>query len=307
MKEILTHLINYFNDGNKKVALFTTLLVAILIIINYTAGIEPTIRRYQSPGIRVFAFFLLYAFVFSTSYGIQFFFSDKIVQYKNRFFLLLMICPLLFALKIGFDISYLMNDTALSDPWNKYWNIVANWPVKCILILSAIFAVWRLNGYEKPVAGMNCYFNWKPYVILLLCAIPLVAIAGTMSEFQHIYPKVKNIAFILPYTQRDFGYKLLYELSYGTDFLTIESFFRGFVVLAFVRYVGKDAILPMAAFYCTIHFGKPLFECITSYIGGIILGVVVYNTRSIWGGLIVHLGMAWLMELSTLMPLIKTN
>ena len=84
------------------------------------------------------------------------------------------------------------------------------------------------------------------------------------------------------------------------DFLTIESFFRGFVVLAFVRYVGKDAILPMAAFYCTIHFGKPLFECITSYLGGIILGVIVYNTRSIWGGFIVHLGMAWLMDLSTL-------
>jgi hypothetical protein len=31
------------------------------------------------------------------------------------------------------------------------------------------------------------------------------------------------------------------------------------------------------------------------------LGVVVYNTRSIWGGLIVHLGMAWLMDAVTLM------
>ena len=118
-----------------------------------------------------------------------------------------------------------------------------------------------------------------------------------MDQFQQAYPKVKNIAFILPYTRYDVIYTLLYELSYGTDFLTIESFFRGFVVLAFVRYVGKDAILPMAAFYCTIHFGKPLFECITSYFGGIILGVIVYNTRSIWGGFIVHLGMAWLMDI----------
>jgi phosphoserine aminotransferase len=28
-----------------------------------------------------------------------------------------------------------------------------------------------------------------------------------------------------------------------------------------------------------------------------ILGIVVYNTRSILGGLMVHLGIAWLMEI----------
>ena len=71
----------------------------------------------------------------------------------------------------------------------------------------------------------------------------------------------------------------------------------GFLILAFIKWAGKDAILPMACFYCTIHFGKPLGECISSYFGGIILGVVVYHTRSIYGGLLVHLGIAWLMEL----------
>jgi hypothetical protein len=163
-----------------------------------------------------------------------------------------------------------------------------------------IYGVWTWSRYKKPVAGMNKNFNWKPYLLLLACTIPLLAFASSIADFQHAYPRVKNIAFIYPHTQYDFACKIFYELSYGIDFFTIESFFRGFVVLAFVRYVGKDAILPMAAFYCTIHFGKPLFECITSYFGGIILGVIVYNTRSIWGGLIVHLGMAWLMELSTL-------
>jgi membrane protease YdiL (CAAX protease family) len=90
---------------------------------------------------------------------------------------------------------------------------------------------------------------------------------------------------------------LLYELSYGSDFFTIELFFRGFLILGFLKYAGKDAILPMACFYCAIHFGKPMAECISSYFGGIILGIVVYNTRSIAGGLLVHLGIAWLMEL----------
>ena len=64
-----------------------------------------------------------------------------------------------------------------------------------------------------------------------------------------------------------------------------------------MKWAGKDAILPMACFYCTIHFGKPLGECISSYFGGMLLGIVVYNTRSIFGGLMVHLGIAWLMEI----------
>jgi len=92
------------------------------------------------------------------------------------------------------------------------------------------------------------------------------------------------------------GYKVFYEVSYGIDFLTIEFFFRGFLVLAFVRFAGQEAILPMAAFYCSIHFGKPLAECISSFFGGLILGIIVYHTRSIWGGLMIHLGIAWLME-----------
>ncbi|MBO9572716.1 MAG: hypothetical protein J7497_11000, partial [Chitinophagaceae bacterium] len=78
---------------------------------------------------------------------------------------------------------------------------------------------------------------------------------------------------------------ILFELCYGIDFFTIELFFRGFTILAFIKYAGKDAILPMAVFYCAIHFGKPVAECISSYFGGLI-----------WGGLVVHLGIAWMME-----------
>ncbi|MES1160611.1 MAG: CPBP family glutamic-type intramembrane protease [Bacteroidota bacterium] len=81
------------------------------------------------------------------------------------------------------------------------------------------------------------------------------------------------------------------------DFLSIELFFRGLLVIGLARYAGEYVLLPMAAFYCTIHFGKPLGECISSFFGGLALGVIALRTRSILGGLIVHLGLAWLMEL----------
>ena len=300
MKEIFIYLRDYFREINPKVGLLTSLIVAILITINYTTGIEPAIKNFDSPVVRILSFFLLYAFIFSISYAISFMFSDKTIHNKKQFVFLLLICPFLFALKISLDFSNIFNYAGLSEEWMKYWKLILNWPLKCLFILASIYTIWLGSGYEKPVAGMKRNFNWRPYVLLLLCAVPLLVAAAASSDFQQTYPKVKNIAFIFPHIQYDIISQIAYELSYGTDFLTIESFFRGFVVLAFVRYVGKDAILPMAAFYCTIHFGKPLFECITSYLGGIMLGVVVYNTRSIWGGFIVHLGMAWLMDLFTL-------
>jgi len=305
MKEIFVYLKQYFHEGNKKAWILTTIVVGVFIFLNYKVGIEKSIQRNPSSIYRVCSFYFLYFFIFSTSYGIQSLFSEKEIPYKKQFFFLLLLCPLIFAAKISLDVSYFLSLVDLSAPWIKFWRLVINWPVKCIGILSIIYGIWYWGDYPKPVAGMNRKFAWKPYLLLLLCAIPLLAVATTMNDFQNTYPKVKNIAFIYPYTQSDFLYTLIYELSYGADFLTIESFFRGFVVLAFVRFVGKDAVLPMAAFYCTIHFGKPLFECITSYFGGILLGVIVYNTRSIWGGLIVHLGMAWLLELFTLIPAIR--
>ena len=112
-----------------------------------------------------------------------------------------------------------------------------------------------------------------------------------------MYPKLSNVQFFLE-ENNSWVYKLLYELSYGSDFVSIELFFRGFLILAFVKWAGKETILPMAVFYCTIHFGKPLGECISSFLGGIILGVITYRTKTILGGLIVHLGIAWLMELA---------
>ena len=130
---------------------------------------------------------------------------------------------------------------------------------------------------------------------MLLIMLPLIAAASTQPDFLSMYPKLKTI-IENGEVENTWWQKTLFELSYGTDFISIELFFRGFLILAFIKWAGKDAILPMACFYCTIHFGKPLAECISSYFGGIILGIVVYHTRSILGGLIVHLGIAWMME-----------
>jgi len=299
MKEIVGYLRNYVLYVNRGVFLCTALLVAIAITLNYVLGINQAIVALASWPLRMAGFFLLFAFLFSAAWLIHFLFLGKSIPNSRFFFMLLLATPLIFAAKVTFDpVSQLLTQR-LTPPWDQYWYRVLAWPLKFLLVFVLVALIWKWGQLPGAIAGVEAKgFNVKPYFILLACMVPLLAFAATRNDFLHTYPKVQRIDFINQYVAHTYPWKLLYELSYGIDFVTIEFFFRGFLILAFAQYAGKDAILPVAAFYCSIHFGKPLFECITSWFGGIILGAVVYNTRSIWGGLIVHLGIAWLMEVA---------
>lgn len=297
MKAITGYLQQYVRSLNWLSTLGITLLTAILITLNYTVGIEQRCMSIDHYGLRFLAFFGVFVFVYGAAWLIQYATHRKTFNTSPFFWFLILAAPAIFAGKVSFDWITRLFTNQLSFPWHQYGYLVLNWPLKCLLVLGFITLIWKWGKYKEPVAGMSIKgFDAKPYFILLLMMVPLIVFASTQADFLRTYPKVHRIDFIEPFVQQTWGYKLVYELSYGIDFLTIETFFRGFLILAFARYAGKHAILPMAAFYCAIHFGKPLLECITSYFGGMILGVVVYHTRSIWGGLIVHLGIAWLME-----------
>lgn len=193
------------------------------------------------------------------------------------------------------DINLSFSDDYATD---AYWNKVVYYPIKLMVIAAGLYILWRIfdKKHQRFYGSDLSNFHVKPYLLMLLIMLPLIAAASTQPDFLSMYPKLKTVGY---FTQKnpEAWYKFLFELSYGIDFVGIELFFRGFLILAFIKWAGKDAILPMAVFYCTIHFGKPLGECISSFFGGIILGVVTYHTKTILGGLVVHLGIAWLMEI----------
>lgn len=293
MKAIIGYIRRYLTQVNKKVFLLCSLQTAILIYLNYAHHLEKWIT---SCNILPWPQFSGHVLIFISAFALPYFFY-WLIEKKNYFLnkpfaILVVVAAAIFALKMAL-ITYLPLST--DESWNNYWNQILYWPVRVVLLTAILFLVWRSFDPEQPFYGLTTKnLNWKPYVLMLLIMLPLVAAASTQKDFQMTYPKLQTS---LPLSEHlGWFHKFLFELSYGTDFFSIEIFFRGFLILAFIKWVGKDAILPMACFYCTIHFGKPLGECISSYFGGLILGIVVYNTRSIWGGLIVHLGIAWLME-----------
>lgn len=292
MKKIVGYLKNYLFSIDKKILILSTLFVALFIFINYNFKLERAIIRLPSEQ-KYTAWFFIFFIAFIFPYTLSFLFQ-KMIKFDWKFFILLLFAPALFAWKIAIPIHF---DFAADETINKYWNLVAYWPFKLFIVGSCLTLMWKLFEKRQPLYGLSTRnFEVKPYLLLLLIMVPLVAAASLQKDFLAMYPKLKSIEFLV--TEKNTGiYKILYELSYGSDFLSIELFFRGFLILAFAKWAGKEAILPMAVFYCTIHFGKPLGECISSYFGGLILGVITYHTRSILGGLMVHLGIAWLMEL----------
>lgn len=293
MKKITGYLRNYFIEADKRILVLSTFFITVFIFVNYRFGLNHFIST-LSDSRQYLAWYFVFLTAFSFAYILLSIFYKKPVFSNLNFLLLFLIAPAIFSWKMVFDARFFISGNKIQ---NTYWNQVFYWPFKLIVVTVILYYIWKLTKEKKAFYGTSVKdFSIKPYLLMLVIMMPLIAIASTQHDFLAMYPKLKSISFLNDHRNSGW-YKLLYELSYGSDFFSIELFFRGFLILAFAKRFGKDAILPMACFYCTIHFGKPLGECISSYFGGIILGIVIYNTRTIFGGLIVHLGIAWLMEL----------
>jgi len=321
MKAFVLYLKNYFRELPLKTFLLTVLFIALLVGLNYTFGIERRIRDLRPWWLSLGLFFLFYSFVFLSAWMISGYpgRSNRAMPNepvhpakKKQFLFLLLLAPLYFAFKmIHWDLSVFF-PSGWPSPWDRYAQIVLQLPAKLLLLILLLLACRKWTGWAPRVRGFRDLGversgDWEagyeknrkmgPYFLLLLFLLPLVALASTQHDFLQTYPKLRNITFIYPFTRPAWPWQLLYEISYGLDFVSIEFFFRGLLVVGLARYAGPDVILPMAAFYCTVHFGKPLGECISSFFGGLALGVIAWRTRSIRGGLIVHLGLAMMMEI----------
>ena len=194
------------------------------------------------------------------------------------------------------DLSISLGGQTHAYKWIRlcFWNLKSTF-FYCIPLI--IF--WKLFDRERDdLYGFNKKkYNAKPYFTMLAIMLPIIIAVSFLPDFGRAYPQYKP-GTAEPYLGVSNWFTvLIFELVYGFDFAFVELFFRGFLVIGLAKWLGKGAILPMVACYCFIHFGKPFGEALGSIFGGFILGVIAYYTRSIWGGVIAHLGVAWMMEI----------
>lgn len=295
MKNVLLYLREFFAVIDRRLLVACCLWIAVLTMLNYQLQLESVwIAQLDSRIQQGMALSLIYGCAFVVPYLFMIRFKWHPVFVSRDFALLLLVAPLLFALKVMIPNPL---EGLIAGDWGIYLTMVTALPFKFLVVSIVLLVLYRWLPAQQNFWGVTLSgVMWRPYWQMLLCMLPLIAFASTQADFLNAYPRMKQMAFMSSVMDNPWGYRLLYELGYGIDFLTIELFFRGFLIFAFIRYAGAAAILPMATFYCSIHFGKPVLECISSFAGGLILGVLAYRTRSIMGGLLVHLGIAWMME-----------
>ncbi len=278
--------------------LLILLMIGLLIYVNYWHALEiKYINGGHSRWSHFAGYYLLYFIPFALAFFLQLFFFKDCNYYRNRWFwAILFLAPAFFSFRVNFDGQDILINKIWTGDELEFWSASIGWVVRVFVVLIPVYLLWQIKDKSnQPFYGSRALDNIKPYLIMLLIMIPLIALASTQKDFLEMYPKAKFLTGLqLPSKKLHY---LFYELCYGFDFVSIEFFFRGFLILSLLKICGTHCIIPVACFYCTIHFGKPMGEAISSFWGGLLLGIVSFNTRSVWGGLIVHLGIAWLMEI----------
>lgn len=271
------------------------LFCAATVYINYFMGLKQWMQP-LSGRAEYMAYFVLYAV--HTLFGFilySLFLKEFSFWRKPGFWALLVTGFLVFTFRVTFNQHYnwIAQITSPENTW-VYQSIFKHF-FKLLYIVVPLMLVWFIvDRNNQPFYGFSAkHHKAKLYWGLLLAMVPLVAYASTQTDFLNFYPRASK----LTQANESGTMLLLFEFFYGLDFVSIELFFRGFMVMAFARYVGIHAVLPMACFYLSIHYGKPMGEAISSFFGGTILGVIAYHSKSIYGGIMVHMGIAWLMEL----------
>lgn len=171
----------------------------------------------------------------------------------------------------------------------------------------AWWTVWRVLGYvgiplvvialmpgefiaDYHVSGAGFFRHLWIYAVLFLAILPVVVLASFGAEFRTTYPFYR----LAERSPLDFW---AWEALYAAQFIALEFFFRGFLLQGLRRAFGANAIFVMIVPYCMIHFEKPMLETIGAIGAGVILGTLAMRTRSIWGGVIIHIAVALTMDL----------
>lgn len=182
--------------------------------------------------------------------------------------------------------------------WLELGNAV--WWTGCHLVTFLLlpWVVIRLVFRER-LADFGWRWNqvsthWRGYLLLLSPILVFVVAVSQGEDFVHHYPFYQHAG-------RSWLDLILWELLYMSQFVVLEFFFRGYMLNALRPALGANAIWVMCVPYLMIHFPKLWLEATGAILFGLFLGILALQSRSIWGGVLVHAGVALSMDIAALL------
>lgn len=304
MKKLVKYLIDFVKeDFNVWLYLWTFLLMAAGIWVNYYSDFEWTEGKSR---LTVWQMMLQYAVPYfgvaipAAFLGKRNFEGNYLFKWqfwvKSIVFLFLMAGP-----QSNILDRVVLDWMAESSIYERHLVVKMLFYVKQLGM--ALLVLWVLKqAFDKKLR--NFYgltfrgADLKPYFIVLSIVLPLIIAASFQDDFLKAYPRFKPWLFEDFFGAPPVVSGTAFEVIYGSGFIAVEVIFRGAMVIGMASLMGRRSVLAMAAAYCFFHFGKPMGEAASSFFGGYILGVFSYYTYSVFGGIIVHLGVAMAMELT---------
>ncbi len=280
------------------------LLLAILFWINYGLGFKTSVLRVGRPvGPNTLFYLAFYGIPYLAALVLATWRTDQARLWHTRRFWLLVgfVVVVLAANRAALRLPRLLVDPAGLNAYEAYfWQRCVVNLVRLVSLAGPVWLFWKIFQRDLPhFYGVRREgFHLRPYLWMLALMVPAIVWASFQPGFLSVYPLLRPEAaaraHVGPATVA-FG---LHEIFYALRFIGVEIFFRGFMVLGLVRWFGSSTLLPMVVLYAIWHFGKPFPEALGSIFGAYVLGLLALRTRSIFGGILIHMGIALLMDLA---------
>jgi len=178
----------------------------------------------------------------------------------------------------------------LPEAWWFFWHLVAFFVIPLLTIKYVLKD--SIKRYGLGLGRLNQHKRW--YFMLLAPILIFVVIVSFREDFVNHYPFYKL-------AHRSWFDLLSWETFYLSQFFFVEFFFRGFILQACRPAFGVNAVFIMIVPYMMIHLSKPWLEATGAIFFGLFLGVLAMHTRSIWGGVLVHVSIALSMDIAALL------
>ena len=183
------------------------------------------------------------------------------------------------------DKFILSNSAAMTAEWYTYVSA-------CILL--GVLAVGVIKFvFKESLADYGLRMgDWKFW-------IPAALVVGAVMVALS-YPSSKDPQYIAEYPlYKGAGESMqMFAIHAGAYFIFYfgwELFFRGFMQVGLTERFGIwGAILVQVALSCIVHIGKPDSEIYSSILGGLVWGIMVYRSKSIWPSITTH----WILGIS---------
>lgn len=301
IKELLLEVSHFIKKDYDSVSyIYTLLFCAVGIYLNYTYDLYD---RYLSSTYSSAWSMLYFSLFYLTVY---FAVAIPILLFRRKHDILRN--PLFYIKSVFFIVSFgaIVGNFTYQDIRIETFNYLENhYMIRIISFFKAnittlpllLIAKFIWDKKEKGLYGLTLSNKHiAAYMSLFLMLLPFLIWISFTPDFLSAYPVYRYWHYEGIFGLENWQHTLLFESVYASFYVITELVLRGALIIGMASILGRHAILPMVAMYCVLHFGKPVGETISSIFGGYILGVLAYQTRHIWGGVIIHIAIALSME-----------